>query len=149
MCSAARPPNFPVTPEKSLAGTRGHGGVAYVCFEQARAHCATATENWTIRSTRADASAIPAPWCATCNPGECGTPGYDFQRWVERLHIEHILDRGLRYISTGEMRKTLLIRAILSGPALLILDSPLDGLDLAGPRKRCAKVIGELHAVCR
>ena len=39
-----------------------------------------------------------------------------FDHWVERLRIGHILQRGLRYISTGEMRKTLLIRAILSDP---------------------------------
>ena len=33
------------------------------------------------------------------------------------------------------MRKTLLIKAILSEPAMLILDSPLDGLDLASQRE--------------
>ena len=45
--------------------------------------------------------------------------------------MRHFLHRGLRFISTGEMRKALLVKAILSEPALLILDSPLDGLDRA------------------
>ncbi|MEZ5569746.1 MAG: ATP-binding cassette domain-containing protein [Halioglobus sp.] len=42
-----------------------------------------------------------------------------------------MLQRGLRRISTGEMRKTLLAAAVLQRPALLILDNPLDGLDIA------------------
>ena len=49
--------------------------------------------------------------------------------WIRRLKIEHILNRGIRFISTGEARKTLLIQAIQSSPGLLILDTPTDGLD--------------------
>jgi molybdate transport system ATP-binding protein len=68
------------------------------------------------------------------------------QGWVERLHIGHILQRGLRFISTGEMRKTLLIRAILHEPALLILDSPLDGLDLTSQAEMRRIIDDLLHS---
>jgi len=103
-------------------------GVAYVCFEQARALCE--------RDKKLDDSEYRP------NASDPGTsvqdvimgghaPDEALQHWAQRLGIGHILQRGLRYISTGEMRKTLLIKAILSEPALLILDSPLDGLDRA------------------
>jgi molybdate transport system ATP-binding protein len=103
-------------------------GVAYVCFEQAQALCA--------RDRKLDDSEYRAD---AADPGtrvrDAILAGQEadehFQTWVNRLGMGHILDRGLRYISTGEMRKTLLVRAVLSNPALLILDNPLDGLDHA------------------
>ena len=106
--------------------TLEQGGVAYVCFEQAKALCER-DQKLDDSEFRADAS----------DPGtqvqsailEGSSPDGNFRRWADRLGIGPILGRGLRFISTGEMRKTLLIKAILSEPALLILDSPLDGLD--------------------
>ena len=44
--------------------------------------------------------------------------------------IEKILDRGLRLMSTGEIRRTLLCRALLSKKQLLILSDPFAGLDV-------------------
>ena len=43
--------------------------------------------------------------------------------------IEGILNRGLKFLSTGEIRRTLLAAALTKEPSLLILDSPFDGLD--------------------
>ncbi|MCR5612900.1 ATP-binding cassette domain-containing protein [Treponema sp.] len=48
---------------------------------------------------------------------------------VKLCGIEKILDRGLKYMSTGEIRRTLLARALLSGKKLLILSDPFAGLD--------------------
>ncbi len=50
---------------------------------------------------------------------------------VKLCGVEHILDRGLRYMSTGEIRRTLLCRALLSGCKLLVLSDPFAGLDVA------------------
>lgn len=50
---------------------------------------------------------------------------------VKLCGIEKILDRGLRYMSTGEIRRTLLCRALLSGAGLLVLSDPFAGLDAA------------------
>ncbi|MEM1156270.1 MAG: ATP-binding cassette domain-containing protein, partial [Pseudomonadota bacterium] len=115
-------------------------GISYVCFEQAKALC-DRDKKLDDSEFRANAS-DPGTSVKSAILGSRG-PDADFQRWVERLNIEHILDRGLRFISTGEMRKTLLIKAILNQPALLILDSPLDGLDLAS-QEEMRQVIDEL-----
>lgn len=49
---------------------------------------------------------------------------------VKLCGIEKILDRGLKYMSTGEIRRTLLARALISGKKLLILSDPFAGLDV-------------------
>ena len=49
---------------------------------------------------------------------------------IKLCGIEKILDRGLKYMSTGEIRRTLLARALVSGKELLILSDPFAGLDL-------------------
>ena len=43
--------------------------------------------------------------------------------------IRKILNRGLKYMSTGEIRRTLLCRALLAKKELLILSDPFAGLD--------------------
>lgn len=48
---------------------------------------------------------------------------------VRLCGIEKILDRGLRLLSTGEIRRTLLCRALLSRSEFLILSDPFAGLD--------------------
>ena len=49
---------------------------------------------------------------------------------VKLCGIEGILDRGLKYMSTGEIRRTLLCRALISKKKLLILSDPFAGLDV-------------------
>ncbi len=48
---------------------------------------------------------------------------------ADKLRIESILGRNILSISSGEMAKTLIARALLKKPRLLILDEPYDGLD--------------------
>lgn len=48
---------------------------------------------------------------------------------VQLFELEVILDRGLRFLSTGEIRRTLLCTAFLEEKALIILDEPFEGLD--------------------
>ncbi len=50
---------------------------------------------------------------------------------TDLLGIHHLLQRGITFLSTGEMRKTLIARALIKSPKLLILDEPFDGLDEA------------------
>lgn len=52
-----------------------------------------------------------------------------FNTIAQQCGITHILDRGIRFVSTGESRKTLLARALFKQPKLLILDNPFEGLD--------------------
>ena len=48
---------------------------------------------------------------------------------VKLCGVEKILDRGLKFMSTGEIRRTLLCRALLSKKKLLVLSDPFAGLD--------------------
>lgn len=43
--------------------------------------------------------------------------------------IEAVLDRGVKYLSTGEIRRTLICRALLAGKHFIILSEPFAGLD--------------------
>ncbi|HAH63489.1 MAG TPA: ABC transporter [Treponema sp.] len=49
---------------------------------------------------------------------------------IKLCGVEKILDRGIKYMSTGEIRRTLLARALISGKKLLILSDPFAGLDV-------------------
>ena len=49
---------------------------------------------------------------------------------IKLCGIEKILDRGLKLMSTGEIRRTLLARSLLSKKRLLILSDPFAGLDV-------------------
>lgn len=48
---------------------------------------------------------------------------------VSLCGVAGVLDRGLKYLSTGEIRRVLLCRSLLSGSRLLILSDPFAGLD--------------------
>ena len=111
--------------ERSAELTRG--GVAYVCFERGRRLCerdrkldCAEFESGAVDVGTRVRDLLPATGSATHR-----------EQVIALLGLAPILDRGLRYISTGEMRKTLLASALLMQPALMILDSPLDGLDRA------------------
>jgi len=57
------------------------------------------------------------------------------------LGISHLMGREIRYLSTGEMRKLLIARALLKTPRLLILDEPFDGLDQHSKSKIRSSII--------
>jgi len=48
---------------------------------------------------------------------------------ARQMGFTGILDRGIKFLSTGEMRKILICKALLQEPELLVLDEPFDGLD--------------------
>ncbi len=62
---------------------------------------------------------------------------------LTRLGIEHLLDRPVRSLSAGELRKILIARSLLRDPELLILDEPFEGLDSVS-RRSLAEMIDTL-----
>lgn len=48
---------------------------------------------------------------------------------ADLLDLHPLLQKNITSLSTGEMRKTLIARALIKAPKLLILDEPFDGLD--------------------
>jgi zinc transport system ATP-binding protein len=51
---------------------------------------------------------------------------------LDEVGAGHILDSPVQGISGGEMRRVLLARALLREPELLVLDEPVQGVDVAG-----------------
>jgi molybdate transport system ATP-binding protein len=72
-----------------------------------------------------------------------GTEQQDVAGVLAGLEIEVLLDRPIRFLSTGEIRKVLIARALVKSPKLLILDEPFEGLDVQS-RDRLAVIIQEL-----
>jgi molybdate transport system ATP-binding protein len=62
---------------------------------------------------------------------------------VAGLKIKHLLNRGIRALSTGEMRKVQIARALQKHPDIVILDEPFDGLDESS-RRDLAQIIDDL-----
>jgi molybdate transport system ATP-binding protein len=51
---------------------------------------------------------------------------------IRALRIDHLLDQGIRSLSTGESRKILWVNRLLHRPDLLILDEAYEGVDQVG-----------------
>jgi molybdate transport system ATP-binding protein len=49
---------------------------------------------------------------------------------AQQFHFSELLDRGIKYLSSGEMRKIITAEALMNHPEVLILDEPYDGLDI-------------------
>jgi molybdate transport system ATP-binding protein len=56
----------------------------------------------------------------------------DEDNWMGTLHLEALLQEPILQLSNGENKRLQLAKALLSDPALLILDNPFLGLDIAG-----------------
>ncbi|MEM9161151.1 MAG: ATP-binding cassette domain-containing protein [Verrucomicrobiota bacterium] len=72
------------------------------------------------------------------------------RRLANKFKIEHLLDQGYKLLSSGEARKFLLLKEILSEPDLLILDEPFEGLDIESRRELnqlCRELIAHDHPV--
>ena len=59
-----------------------------------------------------------------------------------KLGFTEILERGLKFLSTGEMRKVVICKALMQEPELLVLDEPFDGLDLTSAALLRALIVG-------
>lgn len=71
-----------------------------------------------------------------------------FAEVIDLLDIRRLLGRGIRFLSTGEMRKILIARALVKSPGLLILDEPFAGLDVYS-KAQLKEIIDHLNGKCR
>lgn len=74
-------------------------------------------------------------------------PDADYSnRMLDLLSVRPLLDRKLIHLSSGELRKFLLVRALMSKPRVLILDNPFIGLD-ATSREQLNRVLETLSSM--
>lgn len=72
------------------------------------------------------------------------------KEWVEMLiaafRIEDLVEKPINLLSSGELRKTLIVRSLLSKPRILVLDNPFIGLD-AKSREMLNEVLTKLSKI--
>ena len=63
---------------------------------------------------------------------------------LERVGIAHLADRPLTALSGGQRQRTLIARALVGRPSVLILDEPTNGMDLVSTTQILG-LVRELH----
>lgn len=74
--------------------------------------------------------------------GRTAGAGKRASEMLESLNIAKLGDHHLGGLSGGELQRVLLAHALMNDPALLILDEPISGVDMAGEEQFCELLEG-------
>ena len=108
--------------------------IGYVSFETHRQLIAREQATDAARYFSGDIESYLTPNGLMKTAGKEGTQATGASRGaiISMLGIEGLLDRPVRFLSTGEIRRILIARAILRSRGMLLLDEPFEGLDHEG-----------------
>ncbi len=74
-------------------------------------------------------------------------PDNEYVKWLcQRLHVDALYGKHLIMLSSGELRRLLIVLALAKHPALIIFDNPFIGLDVE-TRKELDAFLVELSAI--
>jgi zinc transport system ATP-binding protein len=85
--------------------------------------------------------AVRMPLLGACGPGIEDT----VHHFVEVLGIAGLLDKPLGTLSGGQLKRALIVRAMVTSPRLLLLDEPEAGIDVGG-EQTLYELLGQLVA---
>ena len=68
----------------------------------------------------------------------------NIQQALKRTHVAELIHTSMHDLSGGEMQRVLLARALLQKPQLLVLDEPVQGVDIVG-QSQLYQLISELR----
>lgn len=112
-------------------GFKPHQDVVWVSFEEQQALVAMDVRHDISEYSDTALDQGTTVRALICGEGE---PGADdelrLQGLLEALDLDVLQSRGIRYLSSGQTRKALLARALYRRPRLLVLDDPLESIDL-------------------
>ena len=118
----------PASGELTLAADLTPARIAWVSFEAQRELCAA--------DARHDISdylenAVDAGTTVRALLAAAARRPERVEEIAAMLGIEALMERGIRFLSSGETRRTLFARALLMEPRLMVLDNPYEGVDRA------------------
>ena len=64
-----------------------------------------------------------------------GQPLSNIRNALKRTGVGHVINSPVQSLSGGELQRTLLSRALLNNPQLLVLDEPVQGVDVNGQKE--------------
>ena len=101
------------------------------------------TVNWSFPVTVAECVLMSRP-STRLVPWPTAAEQREVAAVLDRLGISELADRHIRELSGGQQQRMFIARALLRGPALLLMDEPTSGIDI-GTRHEVLHLLDELH----
>lgn len=121
------------------AGREVSGGIRTIAFQDIYSTPGAAPSYYQQRWNTRDAAESPAASSLFGSAGEVSDDGY-----VSLFGIRELMDKRIVSLSSGELRKLLITKALINRPSVLVIDNPFIGLD-EGSRETLSSMLSSLQ----